>query len=134
MVINDIMPVINSGNNWIMFSIMVAIGIRISQSSTIFEVDFINTLLWSQLLMVLARTSITNVLTDSGFGFVSVGITFSASAFTCILSSMILTGTVYASSAVQSEALMAISRFCAFEDDLRIPLYVDIREKETSVI
>jgi hypothetical protein len=64
MVVNDIMPVTNSGNNWIMFSIMVASIIRLSQYPTVFEIDFIKMLLWFQWLMALARTITTFVLTE----------------------------------------------------------------------
>jgi hypothetical protein len=38
----------------------------------------------------------------------------------------------YSAGAAQSETLMAISRFCAFENDLPVPLYVDGATEEKS--
>jgi len=134
MVINDIMPVINSGNNWIMLSVMVASIIRLSQYPPVFEMDFISTLLWFQWLMALARTVTTRVLTGRldekhrGRGAWSILFTFLALIFTFIAS--ISAG--YPAGPAQSEALVAISRFCAFENDLPIRLYVDTAEEEKS--
>jgi hypothetical protein len=127
MVMNKIMPEINSGNNWIMFSVIVAACIRLSQHPPIFELDFISSLLWFQWLMGLARTV-------TPFFFIKrLDERHAKSAiWSAYLTVLVLIVTIiltaqagYPAGAAQSEALVAISHFCAFEKDLPVPLYAD---------
>lgn len=132
MVINDIMPDVNSGNNWIMFSIMIASFIRLDQDPPVFELDFIQTLLWFQWLMALARSICAIALASRqdesrrGALFLMGLLTVVAFFFALGVSNAGVSPT----NTTQSEALVAISRFCAYENDLPIPLYVEPAEEK----
>lgn len=131
MVIDEVMPTVNQGNNWIMFSILVASAFRLSAVPPVFETDFIVTLLWFQWILAVPRTINTCFLTTydgdyNGRGVLSVVFLIFTLYFTFYLSSY---GTAHGGRD-QHQALVAISEFCAFGNDLPIPS-PSIPEEET---
>jgi hypothetical protein len=125
MVIRDITPLVNSGNNWITLSIMVAASVRLQQDPPVFEIDFMTLLLAFQLLMALARTASTCTFagrldhTDRRLTFSSVWF-----AFLLVFNFALLISAGYSVSKEKKSAMAGIAHFCAFENDLSIPLYV----------
>jgi hypothetical protein len=140
MAIHDVVPLINSGNNWITLSIMVASWIRLIQGPQVFEVDFLSILLWFQLALAIARC-VTIIkflywpdppldhlesherherLTDAEGGYMSMLFT----GINCLGAFATALFARYPDK-VQYKVLAAISRFCAFENDLAVPLQVD---------
>lgn len=131
MIIDDVMPAVNQGNNWIMFSILVASAFRLSSVPPVFETDFIVTLLWFQWILAVPRTINTCLLTTydgdyNGRGVLSVVFLIFTLYFTFYLWTY---GTAHGGPD-QHQALVAISEFCAFGNDLPIPS-PSIPEKET---
>jgi hypothetical protein len=127
MITRDIVPLINSGNNWITISIFIATAVRLSQDPPVFELDFISLLLGFQLLMALARTVSTCILAQrwdktedrhvfSIVWFALLGVFH----YTLALCSG------YSVTPRQIGTLASITQFCAFENELAIPLYVHL--------
>ncbi|KAF1992452.1 hypothetical protein K402DRAFT_6578 [Aulographum hederae CBS 113979] len=124
MVVTDIVPVVNTGNNWIMFSILVATAVRLSSHPPVFELEFIRALLLLQLLMLAARTGSTFVLAHGKNDDVGIGrhkVWSTMFAFMAVIFTMSLGFKSYAATVQIRQAVMTMSHFCALEDGVPLP-------------
>jgi hypothetical protein len=129
MIKDDLLLDINLGNTWIMISIMIAAQVRQTQSPTVFEIDFLSALLYFQMFLAFARSATMLIYFHKGFlptdpNYTSKKVKLYAMQtfifLTIFTVPFIANGTYPAGP--QTDALTAISKYCAFENDLPIPV------------
>jgi hypothetical protein len=122
MITHDIIPDVNSGNDWIMVSITVASLIRIHQYPPVFEPDFISALAFFQWAMNLSRTVTTFFIYRRRRDCLGSLILSCLLAIMTSISAMFMSiAGGYSTDITRNHALVAISHFCAFENDIPVP-------------